>query len=238
VPRRDRLPPSSPLTRREVAATGLATIGLLAWEVSGLDRAAAHLFGDAAGFAARDAWWASTLLHEGGRASAWLLMAVLVMAAACAPLQPPPGLPSRRERWLWLAVTLASLLLVPAIKRWSSTSCPWDLAEFGGTAAWVSHWHWGVADGGAGRCFPSGHAVAAFAFLSQYFLWRQHDARRARGWLVVVLATGALFGLAQLARGAHYPSHTMWSAALCWGLGLGTVALRGRRPQAGIDATA
>lgn len=31
-----------------------------------------------------------------------------------------------------------------------------------------------------------------------------------------MLVVGTLFGWAQMARGAHYPSHTLWSAWLCW----------------------
>jgi membrane-associated PAP2 superfamily phosphatase len=107
---------------------------------------------------------------------------------------------------------------VPAIKRVSLTSCPWDLAEFGGAAQYVSHWRWGVGDGGAGHCFPSGHAAGAFAFLSGYFVLRPHEARWARRWLIGVLVVGALFGTAQLVRGAHYPSHTLWTAWLCWAI--------------------
>lgn len=33
--------------------------------------------------------------------------------------------------------------------------------------------------------------------------------------LLATLLAGALFGLAQTLRGAHYPSHTLWSAWLC-----------------------
>jgi membrane-associated PAP2 superfamily phosphatase len=123
--------------------------------------------------------------------------------------------PSRGERWWWWAVTVVCLLLVPAMKQASNTSCPWDLAAFGGQATWVSHWRFAVSDGGPGRCFPSGHAVGAFAFLTQYFLWRRHDRRRARLWLWWVLTVGAVFGLGQLARGAHHASHSAWSAWLC-----------------------
>ena len=36
------------------------------------------------------------------------------------------------------------------------------------------------------------------------------------GWLAAVLVAGSLFGWAQLARGAHYPSHTLWTAWWCW----------------------
>jgi membrane-associated PAP2 superfamily phosphatase len=108
------------------------------------------------------------------------------------------------------------VVLAPAIKRVSLSSCPYELAEFGGLAQYVSHWRWGVADGGPGHCFPSGHAVSAFGFFGLYFMWRWQAPRRARAMLVAVLLTGLLFGAAQLARGAHYPSHTLWTAWLCW----------------------
>jgi membrane-associated PAP2 superfamily phosphatase len=110
----------------------------------------------------------------------------------------------------------AVLLLVPTIKQMTATSCPWDLAEFGGVAAYVPHWRLGVYDGEPGHCFPSGHVVAAFAFLPLYFDWRSQRPRLARLSLALVCAAGALYGWAQLARGAHYVSHTLWSAWLCW----------------------
>jgi hypothetical protein len=75
------------------------------------------------------------------------------------------------------------------------------------------------SDGGPGHCFPSGHAVAAFAFLPLYFQWRSERPRVAVALLAWVLGLGLLFGWAQLARGAHFPSHTLWSAWLCWVIG-------------------
>jgi len=205
----------TPNLRRDLLVTFTALALLLAWDFSGGDLAAAGLFGNAQGFAARDTWWASRLLHDGGRIAAWLLLAVLVGTTLRAPLEPVDG-PSRGERWRWIGVMLLCIVAVPAIKRFSPTSCPWDLAQFGGVAQYVSHWRLGVADGGGGHCFPSGHAVAAFGFFGLYFLWRGHDVQRARRWLAAVIVVGLLFGTAQLARGAHYPSHTLWSAWLCW----------------------
>jgi membrane-associated PAP2 superfamily phosphatase len=40
--------------------------------------------------------------------------------------------------------------------------------------------------------------------------------------LTAILVLGALFGWAQLARGAHFASHTLWSAWLCWIVGAAT----------------
>lgn len=206
-------PPPAGRARGDAWVTLLALALLLAWDATGLDLATVRLFGTAGGFAWRDAWWTSSLLHDGGRIAAWLALAA-VMATALRPL--PPARPSRLLRWHWVGVMLLCVLLVPAIKRFSLSSCPWELAEFGGTAHHLSHWRWGIADGGPGHCFPSGHAVSGFAFFGLYFLWRGHDARLARTLFWAVMGVGLLFGAAQLVRGAHYPSHTLWTAWLCW----------------------
>ena len=222
-------PPGGAL-RRDLRSTGLALLALLAWDASGADLAASRLFGSLQGFAWRDSTWASTGLHDGGRLGAWLLLLALLITAWRTAAQPVRA-PDRATRWRWMGVMLLCVLAVPALKRLSSTSCPWDLAEFGGVARYVSHWALGRQDGGAGHCFPSGHAVAAFAFFGLYFQWRDVDARRARLWLGAVLAAGLLFGTAQLARGAHYPSHTLWSAWLCWSLSAAAAALFEMRRQ-------
>jgi membrane-associated PAP2 superfamily phosphatase len=203
---------AAPMLRRDLGWTLAALLLILLWEWSGLDLAAVRLWGDASGFAWREAWLTSKLLHEGGRMLAWVILVLMVLDAWRLWLDGP----SRRERVQAIAASLLAVLLVPAIKRVSSTSCPWDLAEFGGAARYVSHWQFGVLDGGAGHCFPSGHAAAGFAFFSLYLLWRGHRPRLARWMLLAVLGLGAIFGMAQMARGAHYPSHSMWSAWLCW----------------------
>ena len=212
----------------DALVTALAAAALLMWDASGADRVVTGWFGGASGFALRDSFWTSTVGHEGGRLLAWLLLLALVVQALRTPagvVSSLPAQPSRAARGYWLGATLLCLLVVPTIKRFSSTSCPWDMAAFGGTAQAVSHWAWSVADGGPGHCFPSGHAVGAFAFFSLYFLWRPHRTARARGWLAAVLVTGCLFGLAQLARGAHHASHSAWSAWVCWTLCVAADAL-------------
>ncbi len=209
-------------SRRDAAVTAITLALLVAWDASSMDLAAAQLFGNSTGFAGRDSWWAATMLHDGGRVLAWLLLAAQVLMT----LRVSPNTPTRAARWGWIGVTLLCALTVPALKRLSTTSCPWDMALFGGVAQHLSHWRWGVADGGAGHCFPSGHAVSAFAFFGIYLMWRPVNPQRARLWLAGVLIIGTLFGTAQLARGAHFPSHTMWSAWICWTLCSGMAALQ------------
>ena len=187
---------------------------LLLWDASGLDLAFARAWGGAEGFPWRDHWLTSRVAHDGGR---WLAGAVLA-ALVINVWRPLFGGLTRAERVRWLIVTLGTLLLVPMLKKLSSTSCPYELAEFGGRALYVSHWRFGVGDGGPGGCFPSGHATSAIAFFSGWFALRERHPQAARAWLAAVLALMLFYGWAQMARGAHYPSHTLWSAWLGWTL--------------------
>jgi membrane-associated PAP2 superfamily phosphatase len=94
------------------------------------------------------------------------------------------------------------------------------MAEFGGVAQHLSHWvGWFVADGGGGHCFPAGHAATGFAFVGGYFALRSHLPRLARRWLVGAIAVGLVLGLVQQLRGAHFMSHTLWTAWICWMVG-------------------
>ena len=199
--------PSS--TALPAAASFLGLLLLLGWDASGLDLAAARWFGDAHGFALRDHWLFSTVLHQGGRAAAFVLAGGLAFKLLL------PGEDRARIAWL-LATAVSGMLLVSLFKHESLSSCPWDLQPFGGPAAHVSHWLWGLRDGGPGHCFPAGHASAAFAWLAGWFAWRDTEPRRARAWLAGALAAGFLLGVAQQVRGAHFASHTLWTAWLCW----------------------
>jgi membrane-associated PAP2 superfamily phosphatase len=200
-------------------AWALLVVGLvllLAWDASGLDLVLTRRVGDPEGFAWRDTWLLSGLLHQGGRVLALLLL-VLLAVDAWRPLLPGP---SRALRGYWLGVVLVTALAVPALKQVSLTSCPWDLAEFGGTAFYRSHWLWSTPDGGPGRCFPSGHAVSAFAFVGSVWLWRDTRPRLARALAWAVAGVGLLFTGAQWLRGAHFLSHGLWSAWACLVLAL------------------
>lgn len=204
------MPGRGPSAELVVAAVALALIVL--WEFSGLDLALVRAFATANGFPLRDAFVTSDLFHVGGRR----LAAVALLLQLVDAVWPRLAGPSRSERVKWLVVTVACIVLVPALKRLSATSCPWDLMEFGGTVPYVAHWVLNAVDGGPGHCFPSGHAVSAFAFFPLYFLWREHRPRLAGLALAVVLSLGAAFGAAQMLRGAHFASHTLWSGWLCW----------------------
>ena len=206
------------LLRRDVThCLSLLTL-LLLWDFSGWDMAVMRAIASPSGFTWRDHWFTTLVLHEGGRLVGAIVAAGLVVQL-WRPLPFARDLPVAERRW-WLATSLLCLLVIPLLKHASLTSCPWSLIEFGGNARYVSHWRLGVADGGGGGCFPSGHASAAFAYLSGYFALRQRRPGAARCWLASVIWLGLALGVGQTLRGAHYPSHTLWTAWTCLALTL------------------
>lgn len=227
----------SPL-RRWALSTWVILMVLLAWDFAGLDLPAMHLLADVRGFELRQSPTMETIWHTGARR-----LAIGVYLALLAMVWWPRG-PFRRlsrlQRVEIVVGTALGLLVVSSLKSISLTSCPWDLQEFGGVARYVSHWQWGVTDGGGGRCFPGGHASSALAFVTLSLPWlssgdpaQQHTGRRV---LAGVLLAGLLLGLSQTLRGAHYPSHTFWTGFICWVVALcnhmafGWLARRRRNP--------
>lgn len=202
-------------------------VPVLLWDASGLDLTVMRLWGNEHGFALKSHPLLAHWLHTRGQQLSVLLYFSLLFMVWC-PLGPWRRLQRQARAHALIAITL-SLLTISLLKRMSLTSCPWDLDIFGGTARLVSHWAWGVGDGGAGQCFPGGHASSAFGFLAMVlpFLGSPETALRRTGrhWLILLVAVGLVFGLTQTLRGAHYPSHTLWTAWICWSVGSAVYAL-------------
>lgn len=197
--------------------TLVALAAVMAWDASGADLWLARMSGSVMGFPLRSNAFMVHVMHEGARNLSWALVIGLFVA-----IRWPVGLLRRLTAGgrAQLALTvLASVIAVSVLKNLSHTSCPWDLQEFGGVARYVSHWSWGVNDGGPGGCFPAGHASAAFAYAGGYFVLRRASARAAALWLGVALVAGFVLGVSQQLRGAHYMSHTLWTAWVCWVVG-------------------
>lgn len=236
MPKAVRVPGPPPVQTRGarprpflLVSTGLALAALLAWDMAGFDVVLARMVGTSEGFPWRNHWMLTFVLHDGARRIAWVLAAAL-----CIGVRWPVG-PLRRldlGARLQLAVTpLVASFVISALKSASFSSCPWDLDLFGGVARYASHWS-AVADGGPGRCFPAGHAAAGFSFIGGYLVFRHVAPAIARAWLIASLAAGAVLGLAQQARGAHFMSHTLWTAFICWCIGLAAEAIRRRHAGA------
>jgi len=222
---------------------GIVLLVTLAWDASGLDLPVMWQIGTSSGFPLRHHAWLVGVFHEGWRqffAAFFVSMVVWALWPARwnLPRLAAMNLP-RRERWTLILLVLLSLLAVNLVKINSQTSCPWDLQQFGGTARYLSHWALGQSDGGSGRCFPGGHASSAFAFVGLCLPWLAPPPHTARApaaglrWLTFLLLAGLTAGTAQTLRGAHFPSHTLWTLLICgsvswigWQLALPRLAQR------------
>ena len=204
--------------RRLLGCTALALVFIILWDASGLDLPFARWFGSSSGFPLRSSHAFVLAFHEIPRT-----LSSLVVAGLLVGIFKPWGFLqrlSKRDRIQLVVSVLGAMLMITVLKKMNATSCPWDLEEFGGTAAYVSHWMLGMYDGGPGHCFPAGHASSAFGFLAGWFVIRRTSPELATRWLVTALVLGFALGMAQQIRGAHYMSHTLWTAFFCWCTGL------------------
>jgi membrane-associated PAP2 superfamily phosphatase len=118
--------------------------------------------------------------------------------------------------FLSLALTLAPLAVV-LLKAASARHCPWSLQEYGGYAPHLSLFDAAPPGFSPGHCFPAGHATSGFGLFAFYFAGLDlGNPHLARAGLLGSLAAGMALGLVRIAQGAHFLSHVLWSALVCW----------------------
>ena len=215
------MPLSTPFYRIHLLLVpgALALAGWLA-QHSGLDQALTALFYDAAQarFPAHESPLLELLGHRLAKDAVtfvWLGLLAAVLSTHAWP-QWRPALTARRSP-LWAGVIGMALgpMIVVGLKGLNSHHCPWSLADYGGAAEFSNHWF--VAASEAGHCFPGGHAASGFCLVALYFMAHALDKPRLAGqllWLAVL--TGMVFSAIRMAQGAHFLSHNLWAAAICW----------------------
>ncbi|WP_460712534.1 phosphatase PAP2 family protein [Lysobacter terrae] len=176
----------------------------------------------------RHAWLTQNVIHQFGRdlsIGAWLtVLAAWLVARFRRSAQ------SLRRPLLYLLVAVAaSTLLVSWVKSWSNVDCPWDLARYGGTRVYFGLFEAKSAGLARGMCFPAGHASGGYAWLALYFFLAMVRPQWRWWGLAVGLGVGLLFGIAQQLRGAHFLSHDIAAAAICWTCAVVTFRLLGVR---------
>jgi len=161
--------------------------------------------------------------HEGslGRALAYdgpkaliIIWALLLIAAALFAKRV-------RVRALYLLACLAVVSVVcTQLRAVTGMATPLELKAFGGTYDHLLLFQAKPA-GYPSHAFPAGHASGGFALLGLYWILK---ARRWRG-LALGLGVGCWMGFYQVARGEHFLSHTLATAALAWLLCVGLAFL-------------
>ena len=181
-------------------------------------------------WALKKAFVTEHLLHVAGRnavAAAW----VLVLIAWVATGRKPQSRSWRRPLAALALSVLLSTVLVASLKALSSVDCPWDLVRYGGDRVYVDIFSALLAGTPHRGCFPAGHASAGYAWLALFFFFQTvRPAWRWRG-LTAGIMLGMVFGLSQQLRGAHFLSHDLWTAALCWLAAVAVHAAMGQSSQ-------
>lgn len=201
-----------------LAPAVVGAAGLLAMEATSLDSAVTGWFFDPATgtFPLRYNAAFEVVMHQWAK-----YIVVLIACAVIAAWLMSFALPSLRQLrrvllFLGLALTLAPAT-VSVLKAVNPRNCPYDLAEYGGYAPRLRLLEAAPPGNAYGHCFPGGHASAGFCLFAFYFAGRALDSRRLmQVGLWGGLIAGMGFGLARVAQGAHFLSHNLWSAVLCW----------------------
>jgi membrane-associated PAP2 superfamily phosphatase len=160
-------------------------------------------------------FWAHELIHGAGR---WLVRAVAVAGLACWALSfRMSRLAGWRREALYVFVSItAATALIGVLKTLTNVDCPWDLAGFGGDRPYVPLFAHRPDYLPHAACFPGAHSSSGFALMSLYFALRDRQRRAARWAFGAAVVVGVVFSIGQQARGAHFFSHDLASAALVW----------------------
>ncbi len=198
-----------------VVTVACAVLAIVSNRLTGFDLWLSSLFHTAAsgGFPLRREWLWSVVLHDGVKWLSVLIWVALLAAWGFLRLREFATTADLRAKIafaLWSA--LAAVLAVNLLRAQSAHSCPWYLTEFGGNARFFRLFDPQPADSGPGHCLPSGHASTAFMWFAVLPVLSGRIRRQA---LAGVLGLGALAGMVQVARGAHFISHILLAASAC-----------------------
>ena len=219
----------------------IAPLFLLAFavfsEYSGLDLALARPFHDPVTntWPLKNIYFTAGVLHSFGKDLVVYVMAgilmlfvgslVLTRLRAC-----------RKGAAYMLLGGLTSPAIVAIMKSRTHIYSPWDLALFGGDKPYIRLFDTVPAGSPVGHAFPGGHSSGGFAFLTLFFLIGFYRPRYRFLGLAVGILAGGVFAATQEMRGAHFLSHDLVSAVICWYVALGFFHLMYRHEPRGDKA--
>ncbi len=158
------------------------------------------------------------LVHRGGRllaTLAWLFLLGWLLVSWFTDSSR-----HRRRTLIYLLLSvLCSVVLVTLLKRVLVVDCAWSVVGLGGDRMHLTLLDPRPASYMADHCFPAAHASVGYAWLALYFAGFGCRRSRLLG-LAIGLAAGLLFGISQQLRGAHFASHDLWAAMICWAVAM------------------
>ena len=173
------------------------------------------------GFPWRDVLWFNVLLHNGLRMLLVFIaamMALLLLLVVVVPQYIKPVLPrfwcDPRVLGYLLVALLSGPLIISLLKSMTVRECPWHLAMYGGEHVYSMLWDGPIFNWASpGQCFPGSHSSGGFALLAFVPLLR---ARKRTLMLAFAFLLGLGMGWTRMMQGAHFLSHNLWAAWICW----------------------
>ncbi len=200
-----------------IAPLAIFILIILFFKVTNLDIRIANLFFnfEAKHWYLGESWWTVTFIHKWGRNLIVILLLLSLVGFVISLF------PNRFRPYLFvfLYITLTILFstgIVAALKHFSNIDCPWDLSLYNGTDPYFHLFSDKSTKLTTGRCFPGGHSSGGFSLLLFYFLFRDYNKRYAYIGLALAILIGLVFSFGQWSRGAHFVTHDLWSAMICW----------------------
>jgi membrane-associated PAP2 superfamily phosphatase len=196
----------------------LVTMAIVALDYTSLDLKVTGWFYDTATstFPWNSNRFLEVILHRGAK----YFVALIAISALIGFIASFRAKRLKRFRPLCIFVTLALILAptaVVAMKYFSPRHCPWDIDIFGGYAPYIKLLEAYPSSIKLGHCFPAGHASTGFCLLAFYFVGRKlGNVRLARAGLALGLIAGVGLGFVRVMQGAHFLSHVLSTAVVCW----------------------
>lgn len=164
-------------------------------------------------------WFSVTLMH-GYVKSVLVWSGLLIIAGALLDLVLTscrlPSFPlSPLHRAQLRVLALAALLeprLVKTIKDYNYLQCPWSVDRYTGSEPLLRILDAVPSGMQVSDCFPAGHASVGMWLVTIAVFWLPHDRRKALYAGLAGLSVGLVLGWVQQMRGAHFITHTLWTA--------------------------
>jgi membrane-associated PAP2 superfamily phosphatase len=123
----------------------------------------------------------------------------------------------RSDLWIMFGTLALAPLSIATLKATTNVHTPSVIRRYGGKAPYVKvceAYPVGDHPKKRGRGFPAGHASGGFALLALAGIARTNRGRRIG--IGIGMTLGIWMGAYQMLKGAHYLSHTLITAILCW----------------------
>ena len=195
----------------------IACLILVAFEFTTWDQKISNWFfdPDLPGFPLRNDWFLEVVLHQWAK-YALIALGVGLLVGFLMGFK-MDQLRDKRRLVLFLLLCLATgPVIVALLKATTNRHCPYDLKIYGGYAPYVHLLEFPPPDMPRGRCFPGGHASGGFALMGFCLAWYRHRPKLAYGLLGIGFSYGFVLGFGRLMQGAHFLSHNLWTAVICW----------------------